>query len=136
MRLRGHHLLCILNFRGKGYSKEFVQNMAAISARLRSLEETVVCISSGPDDVCTFCPYLGVADCIKEGTASSVRLQDRLVLERLGIAPGDSLPWSEVKERMRRHVAPQDQERLCRRCSWLKSGLCSEGILQLSIGLR
>ncbi len=33
VRLRPHHLLCLQNFRGRGYSPEFVQRMTEISGR-------------------------------------------------------------------------------------------------------
>ncbi|MQT12112.1 DUF1284 domain-containing protein [Segnochrobactrum spirostomi] len=50
VRLRGHHLLCLLTFRGAGYGAAFVANMRGIAERLSAGEAAV--IVAGPDDVC------------------------------------------------------------------------------------
>lgn len=50
VRLRGHHLLCILTFAGRGYSPAFVDAMAEIVDRLAAGEP--VEIVDGPDDIC------------------------------------------------------------------------------------
>ena len=39
VRLRAHHLLCMLTYVGKGYSPAFVENYEAIAARLSAGEE-------------------------------------------------------------------------------------------------
>ncbi|MBM1814285.1 DUF1284 domain-containing protein [Pseudosulfitobacter pseudonitzschiae] len=51
VRLRPHHLLCILTYVGKGYSPAFTDNMTAIAGRLSAGEP--VEIVEGPDDICT-----------------------------------------------------------------------------------
>ena len=48
--LRGHHLLCLLTFIGKGYSPEFVENMEEIADRLT--HGAPVRLVSGPDQIC------------------------------------------------------------------------------------
>jgi hypothetical protein len=30
IKIRGHHLLCLLHFEGKGYSEEFIENMKIV----------------------------------------------------------------------------------------------------------
>lgn len=50
VRLRPHHLLCMLTFVGKGYSPAFVTNYRRLAGRL-SAGETIE-IVSGPDDIC------------------------------------------------------------------------------------
>jgi hypothetical protein len=50
VRLRGHHLLCILTFVGKGYDGPFVANLARVIDRLAAGE--AVLVVDGPDDVC------------------------------------------------------------------------------------
>ncbi|MBE6006046.1 MAG: DUF1284 domain-containing protein [Sarcina sp.] len=47
VRLRPHHLLCLQNFRGRGYSPEFVQRMTEISGRTGFLH----CFKSGKNDL-------------------------------------------------------------------------------------
>lgn len=53
MKLRAHHLICLLGFRGLGYSPEFVENMARIADQLRSFPHTVIEIVRRPDDICS-----------------------------------------------------------------------------------
>jgi hypothetical protein len=48
--LRGHHFLCILTYRGKGYSDAFVANMSAKVAAIRNGQP--VQLVEGPDDIC------------------------------------------------------------------------------------
>jgi hypothetical protein len=50
VRLRGHHLLCVLTFVGKGYSPAFVASMAATVDRIAAGAEIV--LVEGPDDIC------------------------------------------------------------------------------------
>lgn len=53
VRLRPHHLLCILTYIGKGYGQDFTANMTAVVRRIAS-GETIEVIS-GPDDICSPC---------------------------------------------------------------------------------
>lgn len=50
VRLRAHHLLCILTYVGKGYSPAFIDNMTQAARRI-SAGETIE-IVEGPDDIC------------------------------------------------------------------------------------
>ncbi|WP_439343967.1 DUF1284 domain-containing protein [Vacuolonema iberomarrocanum] len=50
IRVRPHHLLCLLTYSGKGYSPAFIANYDAIAARLSKGEDIV--IVCGPDDIC------------------------------------------------------------------------------------
>ncbi len=50
MHLRGHHFLCLLTYRGAGYTQPFVDNMTAIANAI-SLGVPVL-LTSGPDDIC------------------------------------------------------------------------------------
>ncbi len=50
VRLRGHHLLCMLTFVGKGYSPAFVENYDRIAGRLSEGED--ILLVDGPDDIC------------------------------------------------------------------------------------
>ncbi len=50
VRLRAHHLLCMLTYVGKGYSEAFCHNYDAIAQRLAAGEDVVMV--DGPDDIC------------------------------------------------------------------------------------
>lgn len=51
VHLRGHHLLCILNWKGYGYTPEFTRNYDALVERLIK-EQAPIRIIKGPDDIC------------------------------------------------------------------------------------
>ena len=123
VRLRPHHLLCLQNFRGKGYSPAFVEKMTEVSARLglspggRSDGQSpgaAILLVQGADDLCKSCP-----NCI-DGQCSSQKPArfDGLVLETCGISYGRLLPdgiKSPDFPRMSRHLL----EKCCPGCEWL-----------------
>ncbi len=80
VRLRAHHLLCILTFAGEGYSAPFVANLAGLVARIGTGE--AVELVDGPDDVCA--PLDGTDDTHCQGPA--VRRRDRDALRQLAAA--------------------------------------------------
>lgn len=58
VRLRPHHLLCILTYVGKGYSPAFTANYHKVISRLVAGED--ILIHDGPDDICR--PLLATED--------------------------------------------------------------------------
>lgn len=50
IRLRPHHLLCLLTYVGKGYSAAFTANLDRVAARLAAGE--MLELVRGPDDIC------------------------------------------------------------------------------------
>ncbi|MBQ2654598.1 MAG: DUF1284 domain-containing protein [Methanobrevibacter sp.] len=80
--LRGHHLLCLKGFQGYGYSKEFAQNMIEVNY-LRKSENTTVCITDSPDDICKSCPNLKNGLCENELQNTRIVNMDREVLKKL-----------------------------------------------------
>ena len=80
IRLRAHHLLCMLTFAGEGYTPDFVANFAAIVARIGAGE--AVELVDGPDDVCA--PLAVTAD--THCDEPSVRRRDRDALRALAVA--------------------------------------------------
>ena len=131
--LRAHHLLCILGFRGLGYSEEFVDNMTRIVAQLRSPPETLIEISSKPDDICGPCPFLGEKGCQERGPESEevARNRDLSVMARLNLVAGDKITWAEVEERIRCSISPDDLVSICQDCQWLPQGYCAAGLERL-----
>jgi hypothetical protein len=80
IRLRAHHLLCMLTFAGDGYSPEFVANFGALVARIGAGE--VVELVDGPDDICA--PLAATDD--THCDEPSVRRRDRDALRALALA--------------------------------------------------
>ena len=133
LRVRGHTLLCLQGFRGLGYSPGFVENLATVHRNLAAAFDTLVQVVDAPDVVCGACPHETGSGCTLsgEGTEADMQAQDRVVLTRLGLQPGDRLPWGQVLERIRQSVSGDDLPTICGRCRWLSLGYCREGIEQL-----
>lgn len=75
IRLRGHHLLCLLGYRGKGYSESFCVNMTEIYERLRLHPETEIVIVEGPDDICRAFPSDQISHCMNDSVFRKEILQ-------------------------------------------------------------
>ena len=117
-RLRGHHLICLHFFHGKGYSPEFVVNLMRT---LESLDERPGVIVEGADDVCDACPsMLNEKKCIllSDGDRDvSIRELDALALELLDMSPGDSVDFTEVRAQIPDLLSEWRKE-ACTDCDW------------------
>lgn len=132
LRVRGHHLLCILGFRGLGYSAEFVANMRAVVAAFLSVPAPIVEVVIEPDSVCHACPHLSGDACARRDFSEQrVRAKDEKVLMTLGLEPGCRLPASDLLALVAERVEPRTLESLCAQCSWWSCGYCAAGLAQL-----
>jgi hypothetical protein len=133
LRIRGHHLLCILGFRGLGYSGAFVAQMGRIVRRVRRGPRSRLVLLDSADSICAACPHLSAGGLCRNGKASArIRAKDRAILRRLGLKPGTSLSASAAYERVRRKIAPALLTgKLCARCRWRSLGCCAEGLERL-----
>lgn len=127
IRLRPHHLLCMLTYAGRGYSAAFTANLDAIVARLKSEDILVV---AGPDDICA--PLMRGADaddahCLSARVAARDTAAARAVTsllqrpvwtgERLLISPGE-------RDRLRAAFKAGTSRAACTSCNW--ATFCSE----------
>ena len=124
IRLRPHHLLCLLTYSGKGYSAAFTANYDVIAARISQGED--ILIVEGPDDICA--PLLGDSEphCWRDSVTERDRLAARDLRELLGdpIQVDAKLTLSpEVIQRMRAAFAAGSTRAACLGCQW--SDLCS-----------
>lgn len=78
VRLRPHHLLCVLTYVGKGYSPAFTAGFDVVAQRLAAGEPAV--IVSGPDDICAPLLCDDDAHCHR----ASVRDRDRRAARDIG----------------------------------------------------
>jgi uncharacterized protein len=133
-RLRGHHLLCLLGYRGMGYSREYVANMTRVHQTLRTKPETEVLLVAGPDDLCAKFPGSQTCHC----EDANIYERDAAVLKKLNVQVGQKIPWRELQERIGENIMPMDIGRLCSTCSWRSYGVCEEGVkdIQAGKGLR
>ena len=123
IRLRAHHLLCLLTWAGKGYSPAFTAGFTAVATRIAAGEAVV--IVDGPDEVCA--PMLGDSGChcrddsVARRDAQAAR--DVAALLDRPVAPGQRLVMDGATlARMRRAFAENAIRSACAGCDW--SGLC------------
>ena len=128
--LRAHMALCLLGFRGSGYSPEFVDAMQALQDRLRADESQRVRLVAEPDRLCDACPNLAAGGCTLGGPdhEAHMRSHDETVLERLGLRAGEALAWGEVLERIRGSIRGADLTEICTTCPWLPLGVCRQSV--------
>ncbi|TPN65850.1 MULTISPECIES: DUF1284 domain-containing protein [unclassified Mesorhizobium] len=124
IRLRAHHLLCLLTYVGKGYSPAFTANYDGIAQRLGRGEDILVV--SGPDDICA--PLLDEQEphCLRDSAAERDRVAAHDAGALLGrpIRAGARLdPGADMLARMRQAFSAGLTREACRGCEW--SGLCS-----------
>lgn len=129
--LRAHMALCLLGFRGSGYSEAFVARMQAIQDRLRADPTTRVALVDEPDGICGACPNLAAgAGCTLGGPdhEAHMRAHDGEVLRRLGLTAGVALPWSELLVRIGGSIRGADLDAICTTCPWLPLGVCRQSV--------
>jgi hypothetical protein len=124
LRLRPHHLLCLLTYAGKGYSPAFTANYDVIARRIAQGEDIV--IVAGPDDICA--PLLNEEEphCLRE----SINERDRLAAQDLGdlLTGPIEAGWKIVLDaglllRMRDAFSAGSVRKACDGCEW--HTLCS-----------
>ena len=125
VRLRAHHLLCVLTYVGKGYGATFVENYNAIATRLSAGEAAL--IVAGPDDICSPLLGAGYPHCRRQ----SVIERDRLAARDIGRSTGISIDVGTTLildthrlTRMRAAFTAGTTRAACKGCEWV--GLCSD----------
>ena len=124
IRLRAHHLLCMLTFAGEGYSPAFTANFARIVRRIGRGEE--IELVAGPDDICA--PLLTAEAC--HCRRASIVERDRQAAEALShllsrpLAPGARINLdAALLARMRAAFAAGAARKACEGCEW--AGICT-----------
>jgi uncharacterized protein len=119
VRLRGHHFLCILTYRGAGYSAPFVANMSAMVDRIAAGAKVEVI--TGPDDICggltPACRAASGHDCQRADTMAL----DRIALSQVGNLLGRGLDGPLTADEfatLRRAFAAGDIRGACAACPW------------------
>ncbi len=115
IELRPHHLLCIKNFIGEGYSKEFVENISYVIRTLEGNSEKLIKIKVDLDDICSKCPENKNTFCNSEEKVSTL---DKKAMESLDIHHGNEISWSDLKTKVSQIITPEKFEQICNHCSW------------------
>lgn len=123
VRLRPHHLLCLLTYVGEGYSPGFVAEADRIAARLSGGEDVLVV--EGPDDLCA--PLFGAEEphCVRESVVTRDRLASESVQALLGrsVVAGARIELNTQSLTQLRLAFASGQARVaCVACEW--SAVC------------
>jgi len=136
VRVRPHHLLCLLTYVGKGYSAAFVANYDVIARRLSSGEE--VELVEGPDDICG--PLLDDADphCWRDSVTERDRQAALDLKELLGrpVEAGAVMSLTAARlQRMRAAFASGKTRAACGGCEWheLCTAIAGQGFAGVAV---
>lgn len=115
MIIRPHHGMCLVFFRGRGYSAGFTAHMAQVRELLLR-EDPAVCLYPEADVLCACCPHNEHGACSDGEKAARY---DHAVLELCALLPGQPIRWSRfarlVEERI---LSPGRREQICSDCQW------------------
>ena len=121
VQLRGHHFLCILTYRGYGYTPAFVANMTGIVDEIG--RGRPVLLVEGPDAICGGLTPEDRQACNHDCGQADTRALDRLAVEdiatHLGIDFGGPIEIDPATVmRLRSAFAARTVRRACARCPW------------------
>ena len=143
VKLRGHHLLCILSYVGRGYGESFTKNFDGLVKRINLGAE--IEIVSGADDICgplqtnaaKLCEHADHChqDKIKAYDVAALTEISRVLQTHPMLKAGARLKLgkSEIKF-LREQFAKGAIRRACTRCEW--SAVCSDIAAQNFHGVR
>jgi uncharacterized protein len=119
----------LLGFRGLGYSKEFVENMAHVQSKLFS-GNCKIEIVSGEDDICAACPKLTDGRC---GSIHTFRInsKDSAITSLISMPPGSITDAAAIYTAVAKVISVDGLSLLCSKCRWMPLGYCTEGLTSL-----
>ena len=137
LKIRAHHLLCLLGFRGLGYSQEFIAVMGKVVKKVRPNSVFPITVIAECDIICASCPHNREDKCLKEvDSERKVKARDLEVLQRLGLEVGAQVPAAKAWTRIKGRLSSRDLAEICRDCEWLGLGYCAEGLERLEVDLK
>lgn len=123
IKVRPHHILCIQNYKGKGYSLEFTQNMDKIVEKLKHNPKDKIKITFSTDDVCNKCPNRQGEDlCISNYKVKAI---DNKVIEYLDLKEV-VYEYDHLVRRLKKVININSFKDICGECEWYKKGICKE----------
>ncbi|KAA5806948.1 DUF1284 domain-containing protein [Thermoanaerobacterium thermosaccharolyticum] len=131
MIIRGHHLLCMLGFKGLGYDEEFIKNMDKIVKKLKNDGDVFIKLVDNVDNICEQCPNNFSGVCKNEHHKDSIKEMDDAVLESIHIKPGESMKYSEIMANIKLFMTEDIMNDICRNCSWKEYEYCVDGLKNL-----
>ncbi|MDR2598544.1 MAG: DUF1284 domain-containing protein [Holosporales bacterium] len=107
-----------MSFQGEGYDEVFVSKIKKIIESLESaLDEKLIYVVNGCDDVCRYCPNRNGDSCKDEAQISNL---DSSFSKILDVQQGDMYCHSEIRQMIRNKLSVGEFEEICRKCQWLQ----------------
>ena len=120
MIFRPHHILCVQNYVGRGYSQEFTHHMDMIVEELARDPE--ITIHEGCDDICKACPHNTDNTC---RSLDKVDRMDAQVIKACWLDHNEKYNWMDLKALARERVFDTGRfDDICRDCQWYD--ICKE----------
>jgi len=120
MKIRAHHLLCLLGFRGEGYNPEFIKKMKEIKERLEKEPNSIIEVVNECDEICALCPYQ-VNNLCQKGKLSQKRTKemDEKVLNYLDLQAMDTITSGKVFSLIKKRIGNFSIiVKICGQCGW------------------
>jgi len=120
MKIRAHHLLCLLGFQGLGYSPEFVRRMEKTRTALKKGPPFLIKVVEEGDDICSACPYCLEKEC-RKGKFSERRTReiDRKIIKALCLKKNQVIKSSQVIPLIKEKLGTFPRLiKICGKCGW------------------
>ena len=126
LKIRTHHFLCMKAFIGRGYSKDFTENMINTINILKENKNQKIEVVVDLDKLCSKCP-----NNIKSkicNTNESVIQMDKKVMDYFNIKTG-IYEYEEIINLIYNNINEDIIKDICGNCSWYKVTNCKDLIL-------
>lgn len=138
MRLRFHHLLCILGFRGLGYDEKFIKGMERVIQKIKNNPNLEIELIEECDDICSACPFNLKGSCRNEvvGGEEAVGRKDQEVAKRVKLKEREKYSIKEILNSIKKTIKAGDLSAICGDCPWLRIRYCEEGLKKINNFLK
>ena len=126
IKLRPHHLLCIIAFEPKGYDELYILFMQKLIDWLSNNPKQKILLTDGLCITCDYCPHNDNGKCVKELKVQEI-VQNILNLTRLTI--GETMEWETLRQIVAKKIIIEDKfYEACGICSFYEQ---CRGVLYL-----
>lgn len=119
--MRPHHIMCVQNYIGHGYSKEFCAHMDEVISKLHSNPQ--IMITDCCDDICIACPENNGGVC----SSDNVSKMDDQVAKALNLNASGVYFWEDLARSCKEKIFSTNLfYTICENCQWIN--ICQKQI--------
>lgn len=123
-KLRAHHLMCTMGYKGYNYSEEAKNSWDEFSKAVKENPDIKVMIIDGRDSLCSNCPTGDKF--VNSCRENNVKNLDDSIRKLLSIELNQIYKYSDLCSKLFDALNPEKHAKLCGECIWRTYGLCSE----------